>query len=139
MSAGTAPDAAEQTQDRGRSTAEWVSLLVAALVLGAVIGVVLVLWLSVGNRPPHFVIEPDEVRQEGGQYYLTFTMRNAGNQTGSEVLVEGFLPATGSDGEERSATTFDFVPAQATVDGVLVFSRDPAGVQLRVLSYQPPD
>lgn len=125
--------------ERGRSAAEWTSLVVAALVLAGVVGLVLTLWLTVPNRPPEFELQVDEIRQTGGQYYLTFTMRNAGDQTGSEVQVEGVLPASGDAAEQRASITFDFVPAQATVDGVLIFARNPAGVQLRVVSYQPPD
>ena len=119
-----------------RSTAEWASLGFALLLLAAVIGTVIVLWLTPETDPPQFRVEPGAVRDTGGQFYLDITVRNDGEQTASEVTVEGVI----EDGsrQETATTTFAFIPGHAEVQGTLVFTRDPAAARIRVVSFQRP-
>ena len=119
-----------------RTTAEWTSLAIALLLLACVIGTVIALWLSPSQDPPRFTIEPGEIRNEDGRFYLSFTVHNDGDLTASEVTVEGTITDGGS--EETATTTFDFLPGRTKVEGVLIFSRDPATADVRVVSYQKP-
>ena len=119
-----------------RSTAEWVSLGVALLLLAGVIGTVIALWLSPSEDAPRFTVEHGAVRSEAGRFYLPITVRNDGDQTASEVSVAGVVAADGR--EETATTTFDFIPGQTKVEGVLIFSRDPAAASVRVVSFQKP-
>ncbi|HET8675260.1 MAG TPA: TIGR02588 family protein [Blastocatellia bacterium] len=119
-----------------RTTAEWVSLVISLLLLGAVVGVVIKLWVSETKEPAQFKIEVGAARNDAGQYYLPFTLTNEGDQTAAEVMVEGRINA--ADNEETSSTTFDFIPGHARQEGVLIFSGDPATAQLRVASFQRP-
>ena len=123
-------------QPPARSTAEWVSLAVALLLLAGIIGTVIVLWLAPESDPPRFTVEHGAVRHIGGQFYLGITVRNEGEQTASEVTVEGVIEDGGR--EETATTTFAFIPGHAEVQGTLVFTRDPAAARIRVVSYQRP-
>jgi uncharacterized protein (TIGR02588 family) len=119
-----------------RTKAEWFSLIVSILLLAAVVGAVVALWLSPSDNPARFRVDRGAIRNEAGQYYLPVTVTNEGDATGAQVTVEGKLKGTG--GEETPATTFDFIPARSSAEVVLIFKGDPASAEVRVVSYQQP-
>jgi uncharacterized protein (TIGR02588 family) len=119
-----------------RTKAEWVSLIISILLLAGVVGVVIALWLSPSKEPARFRIDRRAIRNEVGHYYLPITVTNEGDATGAQVTVEGRLEGAGN--EQTSATTFDFIPAHSSVEGVLIFDTEPTSAELRVVSYQQP-
>ncbi len=125
-----------ENSDSPRSSAEWVSLAVSLILLAGLIAIVAWLWLNSSGMPASFRVEQGAVRNERGQFYLPVHITNDGEVTATEVKVEGLLASSGQ--EERSDTTFDFIPAHSTVEGVLIFSQNPANATVRVLSYQLP-
>ena len=119
-----------------RSTAEWISLLVALAILAAVIGLVVWVWVCEAGSPAQFTVERGETRQANAQFYLLVTIHNDGDLTASEVLLEATLDVDGQ--EETASTTFDFVPGHSEREATLMFSADPAEAELQVMSYQEP-
>lgn len=119
-----------------RTKAEWVSLIVSLLLLAGVIGLVIALWISPSGRPARFRVERGAAHNEGGRYYLPVTIINDGDATGAQVTVEGRLAVGGE--EETASTTFDFIPARSSAEGVLVFKGDPAAATVAVVSFQKP-
>jgi uncharacterized protein (TIGR02588 family) len=119
-----------------RTAAEWVSLAIALLLVAGVIGVVAALWLNSSATEARFRIERGTIRNEAGQYYLPITIINEGDETGAQVTVEGRLEGAG--GEEKAATTFDFIPAHSRAEAVLIFTAEPGSAAVRVISYQQP-
>jgi uncharacterized protein (TIGR02588 family) len=119
-----------------RTRAEWVSLGIALVLLAGVVGAVVALWLSPNDDPPRFRVEPGAVQRVGDRYQLPVRVRNAGDQTASEVTVEGRVP--GGPAEEVAHTTFDFVPGRSTVEGTLIFSRPPEHATVAITSFQKP-
>jgi len=119
-----------------RTKAEWVSLFISIALLAVVVGIVIALWLRQPHEPARFRVERGEIRNEENHYYLSITVTNEGDTTGAQVTVEGKLK--GASSEETSATTFDFIPAHSSAEGVLVFKTDAALADVRVVSYQKP-
>lgn len=119
-----------------RTKAEWVSLIISILLLAVVVALVVSLWLGQSHQPARFRVESGPIRNEAGHYYLSIKVTNEGDKTGAQVSVEGKVNSAG--GEEAAATTFDFIPARSSVEGVLVFNGDPASAEVRVVSYQQP-
>lgn len=119
-----------------RTGAEWVSLFISILLLAGVISVVLSLWYNSSNTPARFRVERGAARNEGGHYYLPIKVINEGDGTGAEVTVEGKHKV--NEREETASTTFDFIPARSTVEGILIFMADPASADVRVVSFQEP-
>jgi uncharacterized protein (TIGR02588 family) len=119
-----------------RSKAEWVSLGISVLVLAAVVGLVIALWLNPSGEPALFRIDREQIRNEAGHYYLPITITNEGDATGAQVTVEGKLKM--GDDEEVASTTFDFIPARSSAKGVLIFKSEPTSADVRVASYQVP-
>ncbi len=118
-----------------RTNAEWISLIVSICLVAGVVGVVVVMWLSPASNPTRFRIERGAVRIEAGHYYLPVTVTNDGDATGAQVTIEGKVRGSA---EQVSTTTFDFIPAHSSVEGVLVFNTEPGSAELRVVSYQQP-
>jgi uncharacterized protein (TIGR02588 family) len=125
-----------QTSVAPRTKAEWVSLMISIVLLVGVVAVVIALWLSPSNEPARFRIDRKAIRNEAGHYYLPITVTNEGDATGAQVTVEGRLKGSGT--EQASATTFDFIPAHSSVEGVLIFDTEPTSAELRIVSYQQP-
>jgi uncharacterized protein (TIGR02588 family) len=119
-----------------RTRAEWVSLIISILLLAGVVGMVVSLWLSSSNRPARFRVDRGAIRNEAGHYYLPIRITNEGGTTGAQVTVEGKIK--GAEGEESASTTFDFIPARSSAEGILIFSGEPGSAEVRVTSYQQP-
>lgn len=119
-----------------RTAAEKVSLLASLLVLVAVVGMVLYLWIIDDHKPPLLKIERGAVEQVNEQFQLPVTIVNDGGTTATDVQVEGSIEFEGE--EEISTITFDFVPSNSRPEGLLIFSHDPSQAKLRVISYRKP-
>jgi len=119
-----------------RSTAEWVSLVVALLLLAGVVGIVISLWLNASDNQIQFEIELQPIYEQEGQFYLPIIIMNTSDKAAHVVTVEGKL--TVEDKEEISTTTFDFVPPRSKVQSILIFSNNPKDAQVRVTSFQQP-
>jgi uncharacterized protein (TIGR02588 family) len=125
-----------QSANKPRTAAEWVSLAISVLLLAGVIGIVVALWMTASDKPARFRVEPGAIRNESGPYYLSVKVINEGDKTGAQVTVEGKLKA--NDKEERAVTTFDFIPARSSAEGILIFASEPSSADVRVMSYQEP-
>jgi uncharacterized protein (TIGR02588 family) len=119
-----------------RNRAEWISLGISLTLLTGVIGTVVSLWLNPSLKPARFTVELGKARNSNNHYYLPVTVTNEGDETATQVTVEGTL--NNDSREEMANTTFDFVPARSDAEGVLIFSSDPSSVVVRVISYQKP-
>jgi uncharacterized protein (TIGR02588 family) len=132
MSTRTTSDSIEP-----RTAAEWVSLVVSLVLLAGVLGAVVMLWLQSGAVAPRLTVEQGQIRRVDNQFYLPIrVVRNDGDTTAAEVVVDGVVTAEGA--QETSSTTFAFIPGHATVEGTLIFRSDPSHASLRVVSYQQP-
>jgi uncharacterized protein (TIGR02588 family) len=119
-----------------RTRAEWVSLIISVLLLAAVVTAVVTLWVKSSDKPARFRVERGAIRNEGAHYYLPVTVINEGDSTGAQVMVEGKL--MGAEREETASTTFDFIPARSSAEGILIFASEPTSADVRVVSYQNP-
>ena len=132
---------ASPPERQGRSTAEWTTLLVSLAVLLAVAGLITYLYAVDGNDEPVIEIEPRfaELRRVGDAYYLPVRVTNTGDETAADVRIVGELP-TDSGEPETSELEFTFLAGQETAGGTMVFSREPAEAELRLLpaSFQDP-
>ncbi len=119
-----------------RSTAEWLSLVISLLILATVVGLIVFLWITPSDEAARFSVQTEQVREVDGVFYLPVTVRNDGDSTASEVLLEGSLMVDGQ--EEAPTTTLDFVPGHSEREATLIFSADPAQAEIRIVSYQKP-
>ena len=118
---------------RGRSTAEWVTLWLSVLVVGALAAVALV---EEARRQEgdgaalQVTFETERSTQEGEIYYVPYTVRN----TGSDAISSADVWIDVYDGEqlvESAEITVQSLPLQGKQDGVFVTAHDPASHALR--------
>jgi uncharacterized protein (TIGR02588 family) len=122
------------------STAEWVSLALASVLLIGVIGLVSFLWASDRQRqPPILQVTRSQVRQSQGKFYIPFAVTNVGGETAESVQVIGELQINGIT-VESGEQILEFLSSQETAGGAFVFTRNPklGTVTIRVASYQNP-
>jgi uncharacterized protein (TIGR02588 family) len=117
---------------------EWWLGIASAVVTLALIGYLLVEGLTGSGSGPILSVMLGPVRQAADDYVLQVNVRNEGDQTASEVVVEGRLGA--GNGAEVSAVTLDYVPPGPGTPAALVFSRDPhaEAVVLTIKGYRYP-
>ena len=127
---------------RRRSIAEWVTLSLSVLVVGALVVVALV---EESRRQEgdaaglQVTFDTEHVARRGESFYVPYTVLN----TGSEAISSAEIWIEVSDGErviESAEITVQFLPLQGTQDGVFVTTRDPAiyALRSRVESLQFP-
>jgi uncharacterized protein (TIGR02588 family) len=124
----------EVTCAQPRSSAEWVSLGVALVLLAAIVAALVGIWSTSPEAPPRFRIELGDATEQSGVFYLPITLANEGDIAATEVRVEGTVLSITPP--ETATTTFDVVPGHAEVEAVLVFTRNPRQAQVRVVSHQ---
>lgn len=112
-----------------------LTLLISAFLVTAFTSFLLHCWVErKEDGPPHPVVRAGEPRRVGDAYAVPFKLRNEGTQTLELVQVQAKL------GEEEGEQVVDFLAHGEEVEGAFLFSRNPAGADLkvRVASYKLP-
>ena len=126
---------------QARSAAEWTTLGISLVILLGMASLVTYLYRVEGTRPPVIEAQPlrFEGRQEGSLYYLPIEIRNTGDQTVADVVVETEL-VTPDGASETAEIEVTFLAGGAMTEGVVVFSSDPRSGELtvRALSFDLP-
>lgn len=123
-----------------RTVAEWWTLGVSALLVGLVLAVILVSWVTGPSGPPVLVAAATgPVTLDGGAYRVPFEVRNEGGEAADQVQVVASLEIGGEvvgEGEQ----TFMFLSAGERESGEFLFGDDPERGELtiEVASYATP-
>lgn len=119
--------------------AEWIAAGVGLVLTLAVLGYSVWEVVDTTDAPPALEVRPRAVHAQAGGHVVEIEVLNDSYATAADVEVVGTIEQGGAVVEERRAT-FDYVPAQGSARGGLVFLRDPeAGVlRLRTEGYVEP-
>lgn len=128
-----------QDRDESRSVAEKVSFFLSSVLLLAVLGGTVYLWVRDRNSDPPVLEVSSRLEQRRGKYYVPFTVINQGEETATEIQVIAELRINGELvewGDQR----IDFLSRQEEAEGAFIFVRDPKAGELtvRVASYVMP-
>jgi uncharacterized protein (TIGR02588 family) len=142
-------DGGAGTQQRGgrrkpadsRSTAEWVTLAISLLIVGALVALTSYFYLTESAAPASMEAEPRlaETFQSGSRFSVPVVVRNQGGATGEDVKVRVTL--TDPEGRQETAEwQIAFLSGGGMSHGVAVFGTDPRQGQLEagVVSYLEP-
>lgn len=111
--------------------AEWAVAALGALLVFSAVGVMLFQALTQPNTPPRLEVTVDSIVDTGSGYLAQVRVRNRGQSTAAQLLIEGQLNSdTGS--VETAQATISYVPAQSIRRAGLLFSRDPREFRLEV-------
>lgn len=131
----------EQNQfDESKSWAEKISSTIACLIVVTLFGLVIYSWKTGKDTPPVLtLIQPENIRQEQGQFYVTFTIKNDGGETAESVQVIGELYLNGKlieSGEQQ----IDYLSGGESASGAFIFNKNPeqGELKIRVASYKLP-
>ena len=114
-----------QQDTRPRSPAEWATLGVVLLLLGAIIG--LLLWYAVQPTTEarfEVTVETAAIAEQQGHYYVPLRVLNTGDATAEDVMVRAAL-LRDEQVVEDVELTFAFLAGGEEADGVAVFDEDP--------------
>jgi uncharacterized protein (TIGR02588 family) len=118
---------------RRKSLAEWVTLSLSLLVVGALVVVALVeeSRRQDGDGPPlQMTFDTEHATARAESFYVPYTVVN----TGSEAISSAEIWIDVYDGErvvESAEINVQFLPLQGKQDGMFVTTRDPASNALR--------
>lgn len=123
-----------------RTTAEWVTFGVSLVLLSGLVGLVIFVSLTRGDRPSTIKVEPvlNEVRQSEDAYYLPINITNDGDMAVGDVEVALSLASEGSE-PETIAFTVLFLAGGESAQEIVVFSQDPSKGELsQVVGFHEP-
>lgn len=131
----------EKGKRAGRSVAEWTTLGISVAILLVVIGLVGYQQLFGASQPAAIEVTPrlQQVRQEGGAYYLPVEVTNKGDKTAEDVRIEVSLSPDGRQKTSSELRTM-FLAGHETSRGTVVFGEDPrrGALTTEVISYLQP-
>lgn len=119
---------------------EWLTGLVSALFVLAMLGWIgREAWRQTGEPPDLSIAITDNAVMKNGLYRVEFDIANASTSTAAAVTVAGEL-RDGQSVIERSEVTFDYVPAESSAHGAILFRADPSthAMTLSVMGYTEP-
>jgi uncharacterized protein (TIGR02588 family) len=120
--------------------AEWVTFIVASIILLGLMALILYDWQVNHHRPPAFEVAiAESVRITDGRYYVPFVITNTGGRSAHGVQVTAELTVPGEI-EETGEQQIDFLSGHEQKEGSFVFNHDPHSGELvvRVASYRLP-
>jgi uncharacterized protein (TIGR02588 family) len=127
----------DEQDEAGRSPAEWVTFVVALVVIGIVVALVAV-EIPRSKAPPAPVAEPGTIEARGDRFVVPVVVENRGGRTATDVQVRATLTV---DGEEHEGDQLvDFLSGGESEELEFVFEDDPTeGVlEVRVTGYGLP-
>lgn len=118
---------------------EWITFTIAAAIVAALVGAILLIWMVQTNEPPQMAITTEAVQRKQNQFYVPFTVENIGGGTAESVQVIGELKQ-GDQVLEGGEQQIDFLSGGEQEEGAFIFSQDPRRYSLtvRVASYKLP-
>ncbi|MEM9452317.1 MAG: TIGR02588 family protein [Cyanobacteria bacterium P01_E01_bin.6] len=127
-------------QQERRSLAEWITFVLASIILIALIALILYDWQINQLRPPEFHIMVDNTTRIANQrYYVPFEIQNTGGRIARTVQVMAALHIDGEE-DESGEQQIDFLSGNERKRGSFVFTHNPRQGELiiRVASYRLP-
>lgn len=120
-----------------RSGAEWAAFVIAAAILLAVVGLV-VLQIPDSDVPPAPVATVGEITEREGRYFVAVEVENRGVRTAEQVQIVATL--TTDEGDVEGDQMVDFLSGGEVEELEFVFDDHPADGELtvRVSGYLKP-
>lgn len=132
----------EQAGGQGSTGRFWLEAVAATI--GAVLAVTtigFIVWRGLGETglPPELTVELVSVAEQPAGYLAEVVVRNGGESTAANVVVEGTM-AAGGGASETAEFTIDYVPSGSERRGGLLFAGDPrrSDLDLRASGYAEP-
>lgn len=121
-----------------KNTVEWSVFAASLVVIAATVATLLYAQLTDNGRPPLIVLEIGEAVRHERTYAVPVDVRNDGDTTAEQVLIQVRLVGSGVD--ERGEAQITLLPHGSHRRAWVTFSRDPAAGRLeaRVLGYHTP-
>jgi uncharacterized protein (TIGR02588 family) len=117
------------SEERGRTTPEWVTFAVSSALLLVVV-VLLAVQVPGDDSPPAPVATVAQVREVDGRFHVDVVLENTGDATAMNAQVTAELDVGGR--RTTGDQTVDFLAGGEEEDLVFVFDDDPAGGALTV-------
>lgn len=124
-------DNGDNVQKRKTSALEWFFAAVGLILVTGVVGFLLYHALTDQEVPPDFSVKVESTIKRENGYLVKFSIENMGSETAADVTVEGEL-TRGEEKIETSDVTVDYVASRSEKKGGLLFTRDPAGYELKI-------
>jgi len=118
---------------------EWAAAAVGLALVCGVLGTMLWLGVTRGERPAEVSVRTETVTTAAGGYVVTIRAVNTGDTTAADVTVEGELRGAGGIAE-TSTMSFKYLAPHSERRGGLFFEKDPRQfkLELRAKGYETP-
>ena len=123
-----------------RTRAEWATFTVAIGLIAAIVGVILVSWVTGASGPPVLrATQSEPTVHQGAVYRVPFEVRNEGGEAATSVQVVAELTIDGTL-EGAGEQSFMFLSGGESEEGEFFFDKDPAlgELTIEVTSYARP-
>lgn len=132
-------DSETENAPKQPSALEWLTAALGALLIVSVLGFTVYRSATKESDPPIFSFEATSIKPSGDKFLVTFKIKNIGDETAAQVLVEGELKRA-DEMIETSSATITYAPSHSEREGGLVFTENPQNHSLvfKAKGYEKP-
>lgn len=119
---------------------EWSVFSVGLMLILLLVAYLAYEAITIGTEPPIIDVQLGAAETRSGLYVIPVTLRNNGDRTAEDVMIEVTL-LNGGEEVETAELSIAFLPRQSTRNGWVTFTTDPATaarIESHVLGYQEP-
>ncbi len=118
---------------------EWIVAGIGFVLVAGAIGFMLYQAVTSRFAPPIIKITIESVVSADTGYLVIFEAQNTGEETASNVAIEGEIK-NGDESVEKSDVTIDYVPSRSKRKSGLYFTKNPQqfDLQIRAKGYEEP-
>lgn len=129
-----------QSRRKQKNWLEWTVFWTGLVLVSAVLGYLAYDAWTTAEGPAVIELSVGEPERRAGQYAISVTATNRGDQTAESVLIEAVLELDGGR-RERSQFRIEHLPSRSTRRGWVIFSNDPSRareLRARAIGYAEP-
>ena len=118
---------------------EWIIAAIGLALVLFSIGYISYYFATSEGRPPDLIVKVESIKQISQGYLVEFKVENVGDETASNVTIEGSLKNEGENTETKT-TRIDYVASRSEKRGGLLYSKKPDKENLKIsaLGYEVP-
>lgn len=135
----TDKDQANKSLSERTSVLEWIVAAIGLILVTFSVGYISYQSIIKESKPPELNVKVSSVNKQLNGYLVEFKVKNEGDETASNVVIEGQI-RNGDEEVEKKTTTIDYIASGSEKKAGFFYTENPQKYKLEIkaLGYEKP-